>query len=409
MGRPVHQTERFQNRSSGGLALSRVSPWNKREQRYRLCVTTLRVEEERSDSGQYVLRFGGRLDSQSTGAVWDRALRFATAAGSALLIVDTSELEYCDGSGSTLLMTLRERREARGAPIEFRGLSTETAQLIELLTPEAPALAETASRSGMIERLGRAAVAYLEDLRAALAFLGEVVVTLGRTLLRPSLIRGRDFFAVAERAGLGAVPIVTLVGFLLGLILAFQSAIPMRRFGAEIFIADFLGIAMFRELGPLLAAILLAARSGSAFAAEIGTMKVNEELDALTTMGLEPVRFLAVPRVLAAMVVVPTLTMLTSLAGLAGGAVVFRSLGFPLVTYINRIVDATTMSDLVGGLAKSLVLGLIVAVVGCMRGMSTGAGAGAVGESTTGSVVTGITLIAAAEGIFAVVFYVMGW
>ena len=183
----------------------------------------------------------------------------------------------------------------------------------------------------------------------------------------------------------------------------------MRRFGAEIFVADFLGIAMFRELGPLMAAILLTARSGSAFAAEIGTMKVNEELDALTTMGLEPVRFLAVPRVLAAMIVVPSLTMITSLAGLVGGAVVFLSLGFPLITYVNRVVDATTATDLIGGLSKSLVLGLIVAVVGCMRGMNTGAGAGAVGESTTGSVVTGITLIAAAEGVFAVVFYVMGW
>ena len=183
----------------------------------------------------------------------------------------------------------------------------------------------------------------------------------------------------------------------------------MRRFGAEIFVADFLGIAMFRELGPLLAAILLAARSGSAFAAEIGTMKINEEIDALTTMGLEPLRFLVVPRVLAAMAVVPTLTMLTSLAGLVGGAVVFLSLGFPLVTYVNRLVEAATLGDVIGGLSKSLVLGLIVAAVGCMRGIGTGAGAGAVGESTTGSVVTGITLITVAEGIFAVLFYVMDW
>ncbi len=370
----------------------------------------MRIEEERGAAGEHTLKLGGRLDSGTTGAVWERAMKIAQAAGSAPLVVDASELEYCDGSGATLLMTLQERRRAAGAPLEFRGLSAESAQLIDLITPEArEAEGQGGASPGPIARIGRSALDYFADVRQALEFLGELVVTLAHALVRPSMIRGRDTFAIAERAGLGAVPIVTLVGFLLGLILAFQSAIPMRRFGAEIFVADFLGIAMFRELGPLLAAILLTARSGSAFAAEIGTMKVNEELDALTTMGLEPVRFLVVPRVIAAMAVVPTLTMLTSLAGLAGGAVVFLSLGFPFITYVNRLVDATALSDVVGGISKSLVLGLIVAAVGCMRGMGTGAGAGAVGESTTGSVVTGITLIAFAEGIFAVLFFVMGW
>lgn len=368
------------------------------------------VEEERGASGEYTLHLRGRLDSGTTGSVWQRALRFADESGSAPLVVDASGLEYCDGSGTTLLMTLRERKRVAGTPFEFRGLREETAQLIELITPAPPdGRGGDVDAAGFVDQIGRSTLALVGDLRRSVVFLGEVVVTCARALFRPSLIRGRDVIAVAERAGVGAIPIVTLVGFLLGLILAFQSAIPMRNFGAEIFVADFLGIAMFRELGPLLAAILLAARSGSAFAAEIGTMKINEELDALTTMGLEPVRFLAVPRVLAAMIVVPTLTMLTSIAGLVGGAVVFRSLGFPLVTYINRVADAAAFADLAGGLAKSVVLGLIVAVVGCMRGMETGAGAGAVGESTTGSVVTGITLIALAEGLFAVLFFVMGW
>ncbi len=370
------------------------------------------IETHREASGDTTLRLRGRLDSETTGAIWGPAHRCADQAGTGRLVVDASDLEYCDGSGSTLLMTLRERRRAAGAPLEFRGLSAETEQLIELIAPaptEAEAGGSAPSAPSFVERLGRSAVDYLADLRRSVVFLGEIVVTLGSVALRPRSIRGRDLLEVTDRAGIGAVPIVSLVAFLLGLILAFQSAIPMRRFGAEIFVADFLGIAMFRELGPLLAAILLTARSGSAFAAEIGTMKVNEELDALTTMGLEPVRFLAVPRVLAAMIVVPSLTIITALAGLAGGAVVFLSLGFPMITYVNRIAAATSSADLIGGLAKSLVLGVIVAVVGCMRGMSTGAGAGAVGESTTGSVVTGITLIALAEGIFAVLFYVMGW
>jgi phospholipid/cholesterol/gamma-HCH transport system permease protein len=212
----------------------------------------------------------------------------------------------------------------------------------------------------------------------------------------------------AERAGIGAVPIIALVGFLLGLILTFQSAIPMRQFGAQIFVADLLGISMLRELGPLMAAILLTARSGSAFAAELGTMKTKEEIDALTTMGLEPVQFLVVPRVLAAVAVVPALIMIMNLFGLIGGAVVFSSLGFPLVTFVNRIIEFVSMGDFLGGIFKGMVFGIVVAGVGCMRGLQASSGAGAVGESTTSSVVSGIVLIAFLDGIFAVVFYVLG-
>jgi phospholipid/cholesterol/gamma-HCH transport system permease protein len=182
----------------------------------------------------------------------------------------------------------------------------------------------------------------------------------------------------------------------------------MQRFGAEIYVADLLVISMLRELGPLMAAILLAARSGSAFAAEIGTMKVNEEVDALTTMGLEPVRFLIVPRVIAALAMTPIVALLTNFFGLLGGAVVMRSIGFPWVTFMNRIADAGTVTDLTSGLVKAFVFGVIVASVGCLRGLGTGKGAGAVGESTTSSVVTCIVLIGITDGIFAVIFYVIG-
>jgi phospholipid/cholesterol/gamma-HCH transport system permease protein len=260
-----------------------------------------------------------------------------------------------------------------------------------------------------VEQLGRAARDQAAELRTAVAFTGELVLALARALRVPGSIRWKDALLVAERAGNGALPIVLLVGFLLGLILSFQSAIPMRRFGAEIFVADLLGISMLRELGPLMASILLTARSGSAFAAEIGTMKVNEEVDALRTMGLEPVSFLVVPRVLAAVACVPVLTMFLNLAALIGGAVVLGSLGYPLVTFVNRVTYMTTIGDMVGGLAKALAFGLIVAAVGCMRGLGTKTGAGAVGESTTSAVVSGIILIAVADGVFAVIFYVMGW
>jgi len=161
-------------------------------------------------------------------------------------------------------------------------------------------------------------------------------------------------------------------------------------------------------MGPLITAIILAGRSGSAFAAELGTMKVREEIDALTTMGLEPVRFLVVPRVLAAVTMTPLLAMFANLFGLIGGAVVMRSLGFSLVTYVNQILSAVTVGDLLGGLFKSLVYGIVVAGIGCLRGLQTTTGASAVGQSTTSAVVSGIVLIAIVDGGFAVVFYALG-
>jgi len=241
-----------------------------------------------------------------------------------------------------------------------------------------------------------------------LTFVGELTVTLLRAARHPRLVRWSDAWLSAERVGVDALPIIALIGFLLGLILAFQSAIPMRRFGAEIFVANLIGVSMIREMGPLITAIILAGRSGSAFAAELGTMKVREEIDALTTMGLEPVRFLVVPRVLAAVTMTPLLAVFANLFGLIGGAVVMRSLGFPLVTYVNQILSALTVGDLLGGLFKSLVYGIVVAGIGCLRGLQTKTGASAVGQSATSAVVSGIVLIAIVDGGFAVVFYALG-
>jgi ABC-type transport system involved in resistance to organic solvents, permease component len=172
--------------------------------------------------------------------------------------------------------------------------------------------------------------------------VGELCAALGRAIRHPGLVRWRDAWLTAELAGVNALPIVALLGFLLGLIMAFQAAIPMRQFGADLYVANLIGLSILRELGPLLTAIVLAGRSGSAFAAELGTMKVSEELDALTTMGLEPVGFLVVPRVIAAVAMTPLLAIFAGVFGLIGGAVVMLSLGFPLVTYMNQVQAAVT-------------------------------------------------------------------
>jgi len=205
-----------------------------------------------------------------------------------------------------------------------------------------------------------------------------------------------------------AVPIIILLGFLIGLILAFQSAGPMAQYGAGIFVMDLVAITLIRELGPLITAIIVAGRSGSAFAAEIGTMKVNDEVNALITMGLNPVSYLAVPKVLAGILVMPLLTILTNLAGLIGAALVVLSMGYPLITIINRVINAVGLGDLLTGLGKTLVFGLLIAGIGCLKGLQTKAGAQSVGVSTTSAVVSGIILIIVADGVFAVIFYYLG-
>jgi phospholipid/cholesterol/gamma-HCH transport system permease protein len=355
------------------------------------------------------LILSGHLDVDSTGALWREATAAARDAGRGAFVVDATGLDYCDTAGAALLVAIERERRAAGGAFSIAGLRGEFTQVVAMLRPsEAAAAAKPDEPVSFLASLGRSALGIASDLRVLVAFVGELTVFTLRTARHPSELRFRDAVTVADRAGLGAVPIVALVGFLLGLILAFQGAIPMQRFGAEVFVADLLGISMLRELGPLMAAILLTARSGSAFAAEIGTMKVNEEIDALSTMGLEPVRFLVVPRVLAAVAVVPALTALTSAFALLGGLVVFVQLGFPAVTFANRIVESVSLSDVMGGYAKALVFGVIVAAVGCLRGLQTGNGAQAVGASTTSAVVSGIILIAVTDGIFAVVFYVLG-
>jgi phospholipid/cholesterol/gamma-HCH transport system permease protein len=361
-------------------------------------------------SGRAVLLLAGQLDSHTAGGVWRSVMDLTLPSRAGELVLDASRLEYCDGSGAGLIVALRRAQAEGGGSLTLRGLRPEFGQLVELIEPSPRAHAEELPpRESFVEGVGRATLKLLDDLRELVAFIGELTLALGAAVRHPGRLRLGDVLEIAERAGVGAIPIVVLIGFLLGLILSFQSAIPMRRFGAQVFVADLLGISLIRELGPLMAAIMLTARSGSAFAAEIGTMKINEEVDALTTMGLEPVRFLVVPRALAAFLVVPVLTMLMNLAGLLGGAVVFLSLGYPLVSYVNRITAIVSVGDLMGGLFKGFVFGMVVAAVGCLRGMQTGTGAGAVGESTTSSVVSGIILIALIDGLFAVIFYVVGW
>jgi len=364
---------------------------------------------EGSRDGTLKLTIGGRLDAETTGTIWRRAVETVQSQNSRDVIVDASGIEYCDGAGIALLVQLREAQNRKGAKFEISGLRPEFTDLLHDSASNFPTeIKRKSQRESIAEEIGHNTVEVWRDIQALVSFVGELSVGLVHALLHPRSVRWRDALTIAEAAGVNALPIVALVSFLMGLIMAFQAAIPLRQFGAQLFIANLIGLSMLRELGPLMTAVILAGRSGSAFAAELGTMKVREEIDALKTMGLDPVRFLIVTRVIAAVCMTPLLTIFADLMGLIGGFVVMRSLGFPLVTYYHQVQYAVSYGSLVGGLVKSFVFGILVAGIGCLRGLQTGTGATAVGQSTTSAVVSGIVLITITDGIFALVYYYLG-
>lgn len=259
---------------------------------------------------------------------------------------------------------------------------------------------------GFFYRVGSIAHDWAVDFHAGLAVLGETAVWSLVTLVRPRQFRWGDAALAFQRATFDGLPISTGIGFLLGVILAFQSAAALRQFGVEVYIADLLAIGLFRELGPLVTAIILAGRSGSAFAAEIGTMKVNEELDALTTMGLPPVRFLVLPRIAAAVLAMPILTIFAELAGLLGGAIILEMMNVPNAVYWRHVTTATTVFMIMMGLVKSAIFGLLVGLIGCSAGMRTRSTADGVGVSATAAVVGGIVAIAISDGLMAYICYI---
>lgn len=259
---------------------------------------------------------------------------------------------------------------------------------------------------GLFERLGRFFAGRCADFRSQAAFLGEAVCEAVALPFHPKRFRFGDFALAFERAAFDGLAVTSGVGFLLGVILAFQCAAALEMFGVEVYVSDMLSIALFRELGPIITAIILAGRTGSAFAAEIGTMKVNEELDALTTMGLPPVRFLVMPRVVAAVLAMPVLTIFAELTGLLGGAIVLASMRVPGEVYWAHVQGITTVWMIVFGLLKSMFFGAVVGLIGCSAGIRTESTADGVGKAATAAVVGSIVAIAVSDGVIAVVLYV---
>ncbi|MGZ8479238.1 MAG: MlaE family lipid ABC transporter permease subunit [Candidatus Binatia bacterium] len=358
-------------------------------------------------NGLLKLSIDGRLDANSTGRVWRESTRLVSVARAATVDLDASAMDYCDGSGIALLIQLRRLQQKAGGKLEIHGLRPEFQELLDDWSQGGSDTTQPKAnvRVHFVEEVGQSAVQLWDDIREVISFIGQLGHAMVKAALHPSTVRWRDTLLVAEELGVNALPIVALLSFLVGVIMAFQAAVALRQFGAEIFVANMIGLSVLREMGPLMTAIILAGRSGSAFAAEIGTMKVREEIDALKTMGLEPVRFLVVPRVLAGVAMTPVLTVFADLFGVMGGSVVMMSLGFPLITFFNQLQSAVSYGSLVGGLVKAFAFGILIAAIGCLRGLQTETGASAVGLSTTHAVVSGIILIVITDGIFSVIYF----
>ena len=370
----------------------------------------LEFRGENVDADTLKITFKGRLDTESTAAIWRSAVEMIAREKPQRLVIEAKGIEYCDGTGIGLLVTLECRQKRAGRDFHIENLAPRFQQLFDLFDPDLlpEPSTETPIPVSFPEEVGRGSARIWEGIRNLISFVGELTVSLFVALSNPRRIRWGDLMIQAEKVGANGLPVVLLVSFLVGLIMAFQAAIPMREFGAEIYVADLIGLSMLRELGPLMTAMVLAGRSGSAFAAELGTMKVNEEIDALQTMGIDPIRHLVVIRVLAAMLMVPLLTLFADLVGIMGGSVVLLSLGYPLIAYIKQLLAAVAWMDMAGGLVKSVFFGVIVAGIGCLHGLQTRAGASAVGDSATRAVVSGNVLIIIADGVFSVLFFYLG-
>jgi phospholipid/cholesterol/gamma-HCH transport system permease protein len=323
---------------------------------------------------------------------------------------DTQAIADWDSALPTYLRGLLEMFANRGIDADRSGLPEGVQRLLDLAAavPETEIAGEFAG-DGWLARLGLAAIRRCNSATESIRFLGEILIALLRLVTGRAHFRASDLALTIQQCGAEAVGIVTLVSFLVGLILAFIGAIQLKQFGAQIFVADLVGLGMAREMGAMMTAIIMAGRTGASFAAQLGTMTANEEIDALKTMGISPIEFLVLPRLLALTLMMPLLCLYSNLLGIAGGAVVgVGMLDLGVVSYFDQTRDALSLADFGAGLIKAVVYGSLVALSGCLRGMQCGRSAAAVGKATTSAVVTSIVLIVIASGIINVIDHILG-
>ena len=353
------------------------------------------------------LVFEGNLDAAYYKAVLKKAKKLAAKARGKTLYLDLSRVSALDDSGVVLLLEIRRIHGGDGQSCPIIEAPEKIREVLNLMRLEQMCAAPKAppkKADNLFVRLGQSAFNVAGQFKELVSFTGETLLALFYLSKKPSSLRLDDTILAMRRVGVDAVPIVGLISFLLGFIIAFMSSVQLAQFGANIFVASLVGLAMVRELGPIMTAIIMAGQSGSAFASEIGTMKLNEEVDALSTMGFNPVVFLVLPKMIASVVVMPFLTLFSCLFGVFGGLVVgVFVLDLTFDSYIDQTISILALKDIVWIFIKSTTFGILVTWVGCLRGFQVKGGAGEVGEATTSAVVSSIFLIILWDSIFAFV------
>jgi phospholipid/cholesterol/gamma-HCH transport system permease protein len=365
-----------------------------------------------AQDGTLVIRLVGawslRAGIPSTAELHDQVSSTGTSRKVAF---DSRELASWDTSVLTFLVELSEFCRQRGIPMDREGLPVGVQRLLTLAeaVPERKGARREVAEASFLERTGTSTLELAASAKDMLAFLGDMTGSFFAVFRLKAHYRASDLFLLIQECGAQALPIVTLISFLVGVILAFVGAVQLKQFGAQIYVADLVGIAMMREMGAMMTGIIMAGRTGAAFAAQLGTMKVTQEIDALTTAGFSPLEFLVLPRVMALILMMPLLCLYSDFVGVIGGAVIgVGMLDLSWTTYFNETANAISLTDIFGGVFKSSVYGVLIALAGCLRGLQCGTSSSAVGDAATSAVVTGIVAIVMACGIFAVVFYIVG-
>jgi len=368
---------------------------------------TLEIQENAGH--QATLRFSGRIDLKTLEGLNEDLEAFWKQRTPAGLTADLFRVESMDSAGAMLLLGFKERAETAGIPFQFTNVGERLQGVMGLLDMKAlhvQPLLQDGRPENMLYLLGAAAERQFRDFREVLIFVGELLTALMHAAAHPRTIRWNTVFSYIRKVGVDGFPIVTLISLLIGIIMAFMSSLQLKQFGATTYVAPLVAFGMVRELGPMMTAILVAGRSGSAFSAEIGSMMINEEVDALTTMGFDRVSFLVVPKVLACILVVPLLTVYSAFFGIVGGLMVgVLGLDLTAFSYIQQSIHSFDLFDVVSSLIKSMVFAMLISGIACQRGFQVRGGADAVGEATTSAVVSAIFLIIFANSAFAIVLY----
>jgi phospholipid/cholesterol/gamma-HCH transport system permease protein len=320
---------------------------------------------------------------------------------------DTSSLTGWDSGLVSFLLEVGAICRERGIQQNRSGLPAGLRRLIELAeaVPEREGARSPAKSIPLLQRVGDVVLAYGFGMVDFLSFFGDLSIAVGKLLRGKARYRRVDLMEVAEQCGPEAVGIVSLIAFLVGVILAFMGAVQLSRFGASIYVADLVGIGMVREMGAMMTAIIMSGRTGAAFAAKLGTMKVTQEIDAFTTMGISPLEFLVLPRVLGLVMTMPLLCLFADFTGILGGAFVgVTMLDLSLSSYIRETISTLTFVNFAGGLMKATTYGALIALAGCLTGFQCGNSSSAVGDAATKAVVVSIVMVIIACGIYAIVF-----